>query len=93
MRGYGGRSVDRTWSKPDDRVAYEKRDIKLLKKCKEFYPEAENADAYLGRTYYMIGNLKKAEEYNDYALDSNPKNEFAKQTKVLIENKKNNAKQ
>lgn len=62
--------------------------IKLLKKCKEFYPEAENADAYLGRTYYMTGDLQNAEIYNDYSLSLNPNNEFAKQTKFLIEKKK-----
>jgi predicted alpha/beta superfamily hydrolase len=62
--------------------------IELLKKCKEFYPEAENADAYLGRTYYMIGDLQNAEKHNDYALILNPRNEFAKQTKGLIEKKK-----
>ena len=62
--------------------------IELLKKCKELYPEAENADAYLGRTYYMIGDLQNAERYNDYALSLNPNNGFAKQTKGLIEKKK-----
>ena len=67
--------------------------IKLLKKCKELYPDAVNADAYLGRTYYMIGDLKNAEIYNEYSLSLNPNNEFAKQTKALIESKKNNATQ
>lgn len=62
--------------------------IELLKKCKEFYPEAENAAAYLGRTYYMIGDLLNAEKYNDDALIMNPNNGFAKQTKELIEKKK-----
>jgi tetratricopeptide (TPR) repeat protein len=62
--------------------------IELLKKCKEFYPEAENADAYLGRTYYMIGDLQNAEKYNDNALIINPNNGFAIQTKELIETKK-----
>ncbi len=62
--------------------------IELLKKCKEFYPEAENADAYLGRTYYMIGDLQNAERYNDYALSLNPNNGFAKKTKGLIDKKK-----
>ena len=61
--------------------------IKLLKKCKEFYPEAMNADAYLARTYYSIGNLQNAKIYNGYSLSLNPKNEIAKQTKELIENK------
>jgi len=62
--------------------------IKLLKKCKEFYPEAENAEAYLGRTYYMSGDLQNAERYTDNALSLNPNNVFAKQTKKLIEKKK-----
>ena len=62
--------------------------IELLKKCKEFYPEAANADAYLGRTYYMIGDLQNAERYNDNALSLNPNNGFAKQTKGLIDKKK-----
>ena len=52
-----------------------------------------NADAYLGRTYYMIRDLKNAEIYNENSLSLNPNNEFAKQTKALIENKKNNASQ
>lgn len=63
--------------------------IKLLKKCKEFYPKAKNADAYLARTYYMIGDLENAEIHNQQSLAINPSNEFAKQTKVLIEKKKN----
>lgn len=62
--------------------------IELLKKCKEFYPEAENADAYLGRTYYMMGDLQNAERYNNYSLKINPNNAFAKQTKELIDKKK-----
>jgi len=62
--------------------------IKLLKKCKELYPEAVNADAYLARTYYMIGDLKRAKKYNGYALASNPNSGFAKQTKVLIEKRR-----
>jgi tetratricopeptide (TPR) repeat protein len=62
--------------------------IELLKKCKELYPKADNADAYLGRTYYMIGDLQNAERFNDNALLLNSNNGFAKQTKDLIEKKK-----
>ena len=62
--------------------------IELLKKCKEFYPEAENADAYLARTYYSSGDLQKAEKYNDFALKINSQNGFAIQTKELIEKTK-----
>jgi hypothetical protein len=36
----------------------------------------------------MIGDLQNAERYNDYALSLNPNNGFAKQTKGLIEKKK-----
>ncbi len=61
--------------------------IKLLTKCKEYYPKADNADAYLGRTYYMIGDLQNAKRFNDNALLINPNNGFAKQTKELIEKK------
>lgn len=61
---------------------YEK--IELLKNCKEFYPEAENADAYLGRSYYMIGDLLNAKKHSDIALTLNPANGFAKQTMLLI---------
>ncbi|PLX25560.1 MAG: hypothetical protein C0599_00420 [Salinivirgaceae bacterium] len=60
--------------------------IELLKKCKELYPEALNADAYLARTYYSIGDLQNAKIYNGYALTLNPQNEFAKATKVILEN-------
>jgi Putative esterase len=62
--------------------------IELLEKCKKLYPKAMNADAYLARTYYSIGDLQNAKIYNDYSLLLNPKNEFAKETKKLIEKKK-----
>lgn len=65
-----------------------KEKIKLLKRCKEFYPNAINADAYLGRTYYSIGDLESAKIYNELALSLNSNNEFANQTKILIENMK-----
>jgi len=62
--------------------------IELLKKCKEYYPEAMNADAYLARTYYTIGDLKNAMIYNERSISLNPNNEFAIQTKELIEKKR-----
>lgn len=58
--------------------------IKLLKKCKKYYPKAMNADAYLARTYYSIDDLENAKIFNEIALALNPDNEFAKQTKTLI---------
>ncbi len=59
--------------------------IILLKKCKDIYPKALNADAYLARTYYSIGDLKNAKIYNDQSLLINPNNEFALSTKELID--------
>lgn len=58
--------------------------IELLKKCKAYYPKADNADAYLARTYYSLGDFQKALKHNNYALTLNPDNIFAKQTKSLI---------
>ena len=63
--------------------------IKILKTCKEYYPKALNADAYLARTYYSIGDIKNAKIYNEYSLSLNPNNEFAKTTRQLIDDKKN----
>ncbi|WP_321296204.1 alpha/beta hydrolase-fold protein [Marinifilum fragile] len=59
--------------------------IKVLKMCKKYYPQAINADAYLARTYYNLGNLQEAKTYNQKALLINTDNEFAKQTKELID--------
>lgn len=59
--------------------------IKLLVRCKELYPKAFNADAYLARTYYSIGDLKKARVHNEQALFVNSNNKFAIKTKELIE--------
>lgn len=61
-----------------------KEKIKLLEKCKELYPKAINADAYLARTYYSIGDLNKARIHNEQSLVLNPNNEFAIKTKELI---------
>lgn len=62
--------------------------IKLLETCKKLYPCAINADAYIARTYYSEGDLKKATMHNEQSLLLNPENEFAIQTKKLIDNKK-----
>ena len=62
--------------------------IKLLETCKKFYPKAINADAYLARTYYSMGDFKKAKIHNEQSLLLNPDNEFTIQTKKLIEKKK-----
>ena len=62
--------------------------IKLLETCKKLYPKAISADAYLARTYYSMGDLKKAKIHNEQSLLLNPDNEFAIQTKKLIEKKK-----
>lgn len=62
--------------------------IKLLKTCKNLYPKAINADAYLAPTYYSIGDIQNAKIFNGYSLSLNPKNEFAKETKEMIEKKK-----
>jgi len=59
--------------------------IKLLETCKRIYPKAINADAYLARTFYSIGNLKKARLHNEFSLSINPDNDFALKTKELIE--------
>ena len=59
--------------------------IKLLKTCKKLYPKAMSADAYLARTYFLIGDLQNAKIYNEYALALNPQNKFAKETENLIE--------
>ena len=61
--------------------------IKLLKLCKQLYPKAMNADAYLARTYYSIGDLQNAKIFNGYSLSLDPQNEFAKETEKLIEKK------
>lgn len=61
--------------------------IKLLETCKKLYPKAFNADAYLARTYYSLGDLKKARMHNEQSLLLNPDNNFAIQTKKLIEKK------
>ena len=61
--------------------------IKLLKKCQELYPEASKAAAYLGRTYYSLGDLENAMIYSERSLSLNPENKFAKQTKLLLEKK------
>lgn len=58
--------------------------IKLLEKCKKLYPKAYNADAYLARTYYSIGDIKKARVHNEQSLLLNSNNEFAIKTKELI---------
>lgn len=58
--------------------------IKVLKMCKKYYPKAINADAYLARTYYNLGSLHEAQKYNKKALLINSENEFAGQTKELI---------
>jgi len=47
-----------------------------------------NVDAYLARTYYSMGDLKKANIYNEQSLLLDPDNKFAIQTKKLIEKKK-----
>ncbi|NPD46641.1 MULTISPECIES: alpha/beta hydrolase-fold protein [unclassified Lentimicrobium] len=60
--------------------------IKLLETCKKLYPNAQSADAYLARTYYSVGDLKKARKHNEQSLSLNPDNEFALETKKLIEN-------
>lgn len=60
--------------------------IKLLERCKKLYPTAINADAYIARTYYSIGDLKKARKHNEQSLLLNPDNDFALKTKELIEN-------
>ena len=65
------------------REAFDEK-IKVLKMCKKYYPQAINADAYLARTYYNLNNLQEAKTYNEQALLVNPDNEFAKQTKKLI---------
>lgn len=60
--------------------------IKLLETCKKLHPNAPSADAYLARTYYSIGDLKKARKHNEQSLSLNPNNEFALETKELIKN-------
>jgi tetratricopeptide (TPR) repeat protein len=60
--------------------------IKLLETCKKLYPNALSADAYLARTYYLIGDLKKARVHYEQSLSLYPNNEFALETKELIEN-------
>lgn len=62
--------------------------IELLNKCKEFYPKAENADAYLARTYYMIDDIENAKIFNNKALKLNAENKFALETRQLINEKK-----
>lgn len=62
--------------------------IELLETCKKLYPKAISADAYLARTYYSIGDLKKAKIYNEQSLLLNPDNELAIKTKELIEKEK-----
>ena len=62
-----------------------KEKIKLLVRCKKLYPGALSADAYLARTYYSIGDLKKARIHNEQSLLLNSNNEFAIKTKELIE--------
>lgn len=59
--------------------------IKLLETCKKLYPKAISVDAYLARTYYSMGDLKKAKIHNEQSLLKNPNNEFAIKTKELIE--------
>jgi len=58
--------------------------IKLLETCKTLHPKAISADAYLARTYYSMGDLKKAKAHNEQSLLLNPDNDFAIQTKNLI---------
>ncbi|MCB2201149.1 hypothetical protein KQH26_00120 [bacterium] len=60
--------------------------IKLLETCKKLHSNALSADAYLARTYYSVGDLKKARKHNEQSLSLNPNNEFALETKKLIDN-------
>jgi len=64
--------------------------IKLLERCKKLYPNALSADAYLARTYFMMGDLKQARKHNEQSLLLNPDNDFSIQTNKLIGKGTNN---
>lgn len=61
--------------------------ISVLKKCKEYYPKALMADAYLARTYYMIDDFENAMTFNKIALQLNPENKFAIETQDMLRKK------
>jgi len=58
--------------------------IIALKKCKEYYPKARMADAYLARTYYMINDFENATIFNNKALQLNAGNKFAIETRDML---------